>query len=174
MAGYQIQAEGGTFPMPRQSLLCHDNGNDLFIWLITCLLTILWTLLLHRKHSWWTHGRNKEGSWRIMLLQVSCALLFIYIIGCFLELKLHVLLLSSLYSGWQSIHIWFQLCKNGACLFYVIQEKPENMVLFVCIFCSDIYVTGRPVQHSSICSEDYRNWTTKNENITIVCPFLNL
>jgi hypothetical protein len=31
MSGYQIQAEGGTFPMPRQSLLCHDNGNDLFI-----------------------------------------------------------------------------------------------------------------------------------------------
>jgi hypothetical protein len=58
-----------------------------------------------------------------MLLQVSCALLLIYIIGCFLELKLHVLLLSSLYSGLQSIHIWFQLCKNGACLFYVIQEN---------------------------------------------------
>ena len=79
-----------------------------------------------------------------MLLQVSCAFLFFYRTGCFLELKLRVLLVSFLYSGLQSIHIHMVTTLNNmrhAC-FMLYTREPENMVLFVCIFCSDIYVTG--------------------------------
>jgi hypothetical protein len=68
-----------------------------------------------------------------MLLQVSCALLFFYRTGCFLELKLHVLLVSFLYSGLQSIHMVTTLEQYETCLFYVIQENLRIWYyLFVC------------------------------------------
>jgi hypothetical protein len=66
-----------------------------------------------------------------MLLQVSRALLFFCRTGCFLELKLHVLLVSFLYSGLQSNHMFTTLEQYETCLFYVIQE---NLRIWFCLY----------------------------------------
>lgn len=77
-----------------------------------------------------------------MLLRLSCPLLVLCRTSCFIALKLHVLVVSFLFSGLQSIHMVTnsEHCKmRRDCFTLCYIRKPENMVIFVCIFCSELW-----------------------------------